>query len=65
MKKISIKTVDGSRFDIPPRKEDLEITLRPGIPELYFIKLQAGDKTRYINVSHIVCITEMEDQETP
>ena len=62
MKSRSIKTVDGIRYDLPPTNDELEVVMRPGIPELFFIKLQSPGVIRYVNINHIVCITEKSEE---
>lgn len=58
-KHFTIKTIDGNRYEtdeIPPRIE------KAGIDWLYF-SVNDGVGTKYINISNIVSLTEMEVDE--
>lgn len=57
MKKITIKTIDGTRYELPPRDE-IDVVERYG---MYFLKLETDDAKRYINCQHIACIKEVEE----
>lgn len=57
MKKITIKTIDGTRYELPSRDE-IDVVERYG---MYFLKLETDDAKRYINCQHIACIKEVEE----
>ena len=57
MKKITIKTIDGTRYELPPRDE-IDVVEKYG---MYFLKLEAEDAVRFINCQHIASIKEVEE----
>jgi len=57
MRKFSIKTVDGSRYDLPPGVGYQTTLSSQNIPYIYF---EIDGVERYINANHIVCITKKE-----
>ena len=58
MKKISIKTVDGSRFDLP-NTENREIDFE-GICEGRLLRVPVEGGCKYFVIDNIVSITEKE-----
>ena len=55
MKKITIKTIDGTRYELPER-DMLDVEQKFG---MWFLKIESDDATRFINCQHIACIKEV------
>ena len=61
MKKYSIKTVDGNRFDIETDK-DVMMQLRTAVRSgASFIIIDANDCTKAFNIGNIVSVTERKE----
>lgn len=73
MKKISIKTIDGSRYDFSWDPYNIANLMMPDLTESIvahlvdrrkFLDLPVDDKTmKWFNVQNIVSITETEQEE--